>query len=311
MTEKKKNTYIFCRDFWFGKNRQSESILEIYNDISNLQFRDITKYSEYKDVIDSNVIFIGELPERLNIALEGNFLATNTIFLHYHLEGSVLNELRKPMYSKWIYLLYFDCPLINSFLEDELSYQIIKFRLYLPPEPSKVDFNSRRLGYWNRTNLFCTDVINRIIDKLQIDEMYIYDHPNGGYPYLDSIFLRNIHVRKLHYQSGKNERTRESYIKFMNNCNIYLCPRRVESCGISNLEQLSRGCFMIGMDSPSINNYIMHKKTGFLIKNDFTNLNELENLNIEEIAENSYKKCFDGFYAYQKQRKDFIGRYFL
>ena len=55
------NNYIFCRDFWFGKNKQSESIFTIYKNIPNLQFRDITNKESYKNITNSNIIFIGEV----------------------------------------------------------------------------------------------------------------------------------------------------------------------------------------------------------------------------------------------------------
>ena len=60
-----KQNYIFCRDFWFGEQRQSDSILEIYQYIPNLAFRNIMEYNSYADVRNSNVIFI-EIPERVD-----------------------------------------------------------------------------------------------------------------------------------------------------------------------------------------------------------------------------------------------------
>ena len=99
----KKQNYIFCRDFWFGEDRQSESILNIYKDIPNLKFCDITKQEDYDNISNSNIIFIGEIPERLNINLSNEFLKTNKIFFHYHLESFKVNELKQDKYSNWIY----------------------------------------------------------------------------------------------------------------------------------------------------------------------------------------------------------------
>lgn len=305
-----KQNYIFCRDFWFGEQRQSDSILEIYQHIPNLIFRDIMEYNSYADVRNSNVIFIGEIPERVEIFPDEEFFKTNTIFLHYHLEGSIITELRKSLYSSWIYLLYFDAPEINNFLINELKYQTINIKFYLPTKP-QVDFKIRRLGYWNRTGLYCSEVINRIIEKLYIDCVYIYDHPNGGYPYLEKDFLNRIKCDNIYYLDGRENRSRETYIRFMENCNIYLCPRRVESCGISNLEQMVRGCFVIGMDLPSMNNYIKHKETGFLINNDFSNLNDLENMDIQQIGMNMRMDCINGFNEFKENFKTFIDKYFI
>ena len=305
-----KQNYIFCRDFWFGEQRQSDSILEIYQYIPNLAFRNIMEYNSYADVRNSNVIFIGEIPERVEIFPDEEFFKTNTIFFHYHLEGSIITELRKSLYSNWIYLLYFDAPEINNFLINELKYQTINIKFYLPTKP-QVDFKTRRLGYWNRTGLYCSEVINRIIEKLYIDCIYIYDHPNGGYPYLEKDFLNRIKCDNIYYLDGRENRSRETYIRFMENCNIYLCPRRVESCGISNLEQMIRGCFVIGMDLPSMNNYIKHKETGFLINNDFSNLNDLENMDIQQIGMNMRMDCINGFNEFKENFKTFIDKYFI
>jgi len=306
----KKQNYIFCRDFWFGEDRQSESILNIYKDIPNLKFCDITKQEDYDNISNSNIIFIGEIPERLNINLSNEFLRTNKIFFHYHLESFKVNELKQDKYSNWIYLLFFDHPEINNFLENELKYQTLKFKFYLPIE-KQVKFEFGKLGYWNRTNLFHIDIFNRIIEKLNIREVYLYDYPNGGYPYLDNSFLENIHCDKIYYLSGKENRTQNKYKNFMSNCNIYLCPRRVESCGISNLEQMNRGCFMIGMDLPSMNNYIIHKQTGFLINNDFSNLHDLENINTQDIGANARIDCIKNFNKFKREFKIFTNKYFL
>jgi len=303
------NNYIFCRDFWFGKNKQSESIFTIYKNIPNLQFRDITNKESYKNITNSNIIFIGEVPKSFEILLDDSFYKDNKIFFHYHLESLIIEELKNKIYSNWTYLLFFDHPEVNHYLENVLKYQTKKFRFYLPLD-TQVDFQVRKLGYWNRTNLFHISIFNRIIQKLDIKEVYLYDHPNGGYSYLNNDFLENIECDKIYYLNGKENRSFLAYRKFIDNCNIYLFPRRVESCGISNLEQMVRGCFVLGMDLPSMNNYITHKQTGFLINNEFSNLEDLKNIDIQKIGENMRVECIVNHNKFKREFQLFINSNF-
>ena len=303
-------TYIFCRDFWFGKTKQSESISLIL-DIPKRKFKNITDIKSYKNIINSNIIFIAELPEKFGITLSKEFLEKNNIFFYYHLEMSIMNELRNKKYKDWKYLLLFESPDINRYLMEELNYEVIKLKFYLSLS-EQVDFQTKRLGYWNKINLYNIETINKIIKNLNITEFYLYDYPNGGYSYLEDNFVDKIECNKKQYlKVTKDSSSYHKYRNFIDNCNIYLMPRLVESCGVSNLEQMSRGCLMLGMNYPSMSNYIIHNKTGFLFDDNFSNINELKNIDVITCSENIRTECFYGKLKFKKDFNKFIKNHFI
>ena len=71
-----------------------------------------------------------------------------------------------------------------------------------------------------------------------------------------------------------------------------------------------RGCFVLGMDLPSMNNYITHKQTGFLINNEFSNLEDLKNIDIQKIGENMRVECIVNHNKFKREFQLFINSNF-
>ena len=50
----------------------------------------------------------------------------------------------------------------------------------------------------------------------------------------------------------------------MEQCNIFIAPRKFEGVGVSFLEAMARGIVVIAPDNPTMNEYIEHNKNGYL-----------------------------------------------
>lgn len=61
----------------------------------------------------------------------------------------------------------------------------------------------------------------------------------------------------------------EDYLKALESADVFVAPRRWEGIGLSTLEALSRGIPVVGLDSPTLNEYIENNVNGILVKDKF------------------------------------------
>ena len=60
----------------------------------------------------------------------------------------------------------------------------------------------------------------------------------------------------------------EEYADLLGSCGLFAAPRRKEGIGLSFLDAMARGAFVLGYDSPTMNEYIRHAETGWLFNED-------------------------------------------
>ena len=65
------------------------------------------------------------------------------------------------------------------------------------------------------------------------------------------------------------ETDRQTYFHTTREANIYIAPRSVEGVGLTFIEALSRGSAVVAYDGPTMNEYIRHKKNGYLCGNAY------------------------------------------
>ena len=90
---------------------------------------------------------------------------------------------------------------------------------------------------------------------------------------------------------------------------IYIAPRACEGIGMSYLEAMAMGKAVIACDNPTMNEYIVHGKTGYLF--DLTKAKPINLSDIENVQRNAYSYMQDGYKRWQKERSliiDFIER---
>jgi hypothetical protein len=61
----------------------------------------------------------------------------------------------------------------------------------------------------------------------------------------------------------------EDYLKALETADVFVAPRRWEGIGLSTLEALARGIPIVGLDNPTLNEYIKNDSNGILIKDKF------------------------------------------
>ena len=61
---------------------------------------------------------------------------------------------------------------------------------------------------------------------------------------------------------------KSKYNEYLSSHNVYISPRFREGIGIAYLEALSYGMFIVGINAPTMNEYIDSNKIGKIIKNE-------------------------------------------
>lgn len=155
--------------------------------------------------------------------------------------------------------------------------------------PHVTDYSSPRVFFWQRTDITFAQVkallgetaIERCVVKLNPDPRYA-----ASWPSAEDIAKYHIEVVKAGFT------VKENYLALLQSCNVFICPRRLEGIGMSFLEAMSMGLVPVGMNQPTMNEYIMPNKTGWLWNDlqplDFSQL-PVFGLNVQHAARAGYK----------------------
>lgn len=141
----------------------------------------------------------------------------------------------------------------------------LRLRFSKDPEnfdPVKWD-QGRKLLYWNRTGLFGPVFIKKLCAVLDVRELFFRGEIDPKIPPKAAYRLpARIGRTIVHEISGF--RSQSDYFGLLKRCNIYLAPRSLEGVGLTFLEALASGCAVLAYDAPTMNEYIVQGKDGYL-----------------------------------------------
>ena len=150
---------------------------------------------------------------------------------------------------------------------------------YFLKTSENINYNFKKFNilFWDRGELKIKNWL-KYFNKQDIERITVIQRPD---PKKKPSFISdkdkvdyNIELKQIGYIE------KEEYKKYLTSHNVYICPRFREGIGISYLEALSYSMFVLGLDAPTMNEYLNNDKIGKCI-----NLNETENikLNLNEI----------------------------
>lgn len=172
-------------------------------------------------------------------------------------------------------------PNLHYFLE--LSGTRSYFVQYWPEPKAKVQKEECNVFFWERTpeHVSVQDVFRWF--KNMNSCFTIRRHLDPGHISLDpSHSLVNDRVKILKTDWLSHDR----YLDILENATVFVAPRRWEGIGLSSLEAMSRGIPVVGLASPTLNEYIESGVTGILIEDKFKSLPAVD---FEVLSENLVK----------------------
>ena len=187
---------------------------------------------------------------------------------------------------------------------------------YFPTyQRTSATFNKNNLVafFWYRVNKINWNIIKKLIDKNTFHTIYIQNNPDPNQKKLivSEKDIKEYNIKFINWFENKKE-----YLKFLKKIDVYFAPREYEGIGLSFLEAMSYGKFIVANNEATMNEYIIHNKNGFLYdldKIEKINLNNISKNNINEINMSLHKKwmdskekVFDFIESKHKQNNKFI-----
>lgn len=138
------------------------------------------------------------------------------------------------------------------------------------PDPDQYD-SSPRLGgchifFWARGGIRISDV-QPLLSSEQIDSFTCLSQPDPGRAaeQISAVDAERLKVRLIKTSEFLPKR---EYLRLVEQCNIFIAPRRREGIGMSFLEALAMRKCVVAYDDATMNEYIDSGETGFLFRKD-------------------------------------------
>lgn len=228
----------------------------------------------HDDKIDTSYLLIEHLLEFENV-----FFFQTLLPYHHMLKLSRrgIKLVWAPMYDElpldyffWkrietmnIKLLLFSTFLRKRVLNFDISFNYVQyFKMPLFIDSGVKD--KLKIFFWYRGSLKLSDWIY-IFKKYKedIDEIVYFSSPDPRFSkeIISQNLLDDFRIRCIE----KDFLSKEEYLSFVDDCDVFVCPRKQEGIGMTIVEAISKGKFLIGYDDNTMNDYIISGYNGLLI----------------------------------------------
>ena len=169
------------------------------------------------------------------------------------------------------------------------------------PKPSKFIKNKKRkVFFWQRINLININTVEKLLGELKTI-IHFHKSIDPGH----SLTKPNTQQEKKYcIEYSAWFKSQKEIIKKIQECDIYIAPREYEGIGMSFLEAMAMGKAVVAPNNPSMNEYIINNKTGYLY--NIKNIKEINFNNINEVRLNSYKYIITGYKKWLSDKNKII-----
>ncbi len=142
----------------------------------------------------------------------------------------------------------------------------LQVKFHLDPKKFKQAnwVGKNKIFYWNRSGLLTKEQVIKLCLELNADTIVFRNKLDfSAHKSQNMTFGNNINgTRVIHMKSSLNH---ESYMSLLSSCNIFVAPRIFEGIGLTFLEAMASGMFVLTPNKPTMNEYIRHKLNGFFL----------------------------------------------
>ena len=240
------------------------------------------------------VIFFEQMPATENLLKVKN---QNIIFFPMYDGYGGFNFDTWKKYSK-LKILNFSSTLYKGLLKHGFETEYVQYF----PEPGEfLVGNSGESFFWQRVITVNFEIVKKLIGK---NKMKVHIHkavdPSQEFNKPSSEDEKKYEITYSDWFESKED----IWKQVIDNKSVYFAPREYEGIGMSFLEAMARGKAVIAVNNPTMNEYIVDGKNGYLYNLD--NPKEIDLTNLEEIQKNTYKYICDGYQQWQKNKKKII-----
>jgi hypothetical protein len=135
----------------------------------------------------------------------------------------------------------------------------------------------RTLMYWNRVGLVNKDALFKLCHFLNIERLLFRQKMDPDYPSFLKYQLQDS-VRSMAVEYIPDNLPHDEYLNTLQQAHIVVAPRPIEGVGLTFIEALASGCVVLAANESTMNEYIEHGQTGFLLPIQPDNLNHNANV---------------------------------
>jgi glycosyltransferase involved in cell wall biosynthesis len=266
----KKNYRI--KNFWWSLKDQYQLINKIENYNNFFFFQSLLPLDDMIRIKDKNIIWA---PMYDNLNLSSNYWRK---IKYLNIKILSFSKPVKKLSKKY------NCDHVD--LEYALNTSGIK----------KVNRKKIKIFFWFRNNFYTKDWI-KLFNKDDVEEITYFKCPDPGRrpEKIKDDDLKNFNFKII----DKDFLPKKTYLNLIKNCDVFISPRKQEGIGMSFLEALSMGKYIIANNDSTMNEYIKNNKIGFLVDQ-----NTKKKINISEIIKSKTYRKINARKIFIKWNKD-------
>ena len=149
-----------------------------------------------------------------------------------------------------------------------LKYDCLKINLKYFKKPKKVEIINKKkvnIFFWYRGGFKLSDWIH-VFDKKSINQIIYLDKPDPGKfsDDLDQEIIKNFKIKRIILNTMKKKNTH--FLNYIKNCDVFVSPRKQEGIGMSFVEAIAQGKYIVSYNDATMNEYIYNDKLGRVLK---------------------------------------------
>ena len=167
----------------------------------------------------------------------------------------------KQMSNLGVKVLKFSNKITESIGNEKID--SLRLNYFIKPTLKQAINKSKKLNifFWDRGRINFNDWYH-FFDKKEINQIIYFPMPDLGFNIIDDD-LPNLKEHKIK-RIDKKFLSKKEYLKLFKMCNVFVAPRKKEGIGMSIVEAISKGIFLVGYNDSTMNEYISNNKVGFI-----------------------------------------------
>ena len=254
------------KNYWWSLKEQYQLINKIKNYNNFFFFQSLLPLDDMIKIRDKNIIWA---PMYDNLNMTGNYW-------------------RKIKYLN-IKILSFSKPVKELSKKYNCDHIQLKYALNIF-RGKTVNKKKVKIFFWFRNNFYTKDWI-KFFSKDEVEKIIYFKCPDPGRKAeeIKANQLKNFNFKII----NKDFLPKKTYLNLIRDCDVFVSPRKQEGIGMSFLEALSMGKYIVANNDSTMNEYIKNRKIGFLInKNTKTKINISNIINAKAYRKINSKKMF-------------------
>lgn len=215
----------------------------------------------------------------------------------------MFDHVEKWHFSKWLIckdvkIISFSSTLHKKLINWGFNSMLVQF--FIKPTENFIQGAEDEVFFWQRLTKMNINIVKKIFNNSDI-KLHIHKVADPGQEFIPPT-KEDEERFKITYSEWFD--TKEELQELIESKAIYIAPRYTEGIGMSFLEALALGKVIIANNKPTMSEYIINGKTGYLC--DFKHPKPIKLKNIREMQKNAYEYAKAGHEQWLRGKENII-----